>query len=379
MTAPVIIVGAGPVGLLLGSRLHQLGVPFALVDRSTRLSTHSRAIGIHPPSLELLEAMGLVDRFLDRGLRVVGGVAVGSRRVLGRLSFEELDGPYTFALSLPQDHTEAILQGYLNEVAPGALRRGLTARRLRQFTEGVSLHCDDERGQRVELSGSLLVGCDGKGSVVRDAAGIQRDGAPYEDSFLMGDFADNTDYGRWARIFITRQGLVESFPLPGGLRRWVVGTEAPAREPTREQLEDLVRRRTGHALEGQPCQMLSPFGIQHFLARRLHLGRVAIAGDAAHVMSPIGGQGMNTGWLNAWDLADALAAVVHQGADVEAALGRYHAVAHSRAAAAIRRAGINTALGRGARYAAARNAMIWLALHTPARRTLARVFSMRGL
>ncbi len=379
MTGRVLIVGAGPVGLLLGCRLYQLGVPFVVIDRSGDLSSHSRAIGIHPPSLELLEALGLVDRFLDRGLRVAGGVAVGSRRVLGRLSFEELDGPYTFALSLPQDQTEAILQNYLREVAHGALRRGLTARRLRQSASGITLQCDTEGGQRVELRGDLLVGCDGKESLVREAAGIKRDGAPYEDSFLMADLADNTDFGRWARIFITRQGLVESFPLPGGLRRWVVGTEAPVSAPSREQLEELVRRRTGHDLRGQACQMLSPFGIQHFLARRLHQGRVAIAGDAAHVMSPIGGQGMNTGWLNAWDLADALASVVHQGASVDSALGRYHDLAHTRAAAAIRRAGVNTAIGRAAGYAAARNALIWLALHSPVRRTLARLFSMRGL
>ena len=375
----VVIVGAGPVGLLLGCRLHQLDVPFVIIDRSVELSPHSRAIGIHPPSLELLETLGLVDQFLARGLEVTGGIAVGSSKLLGQLSFKELEGPYNFALSLPQAETEAILQQRLLTVAPHSLRRGLTVSEVSQSSDGVTVVCHGEDGQREEMRGRLLVGCDGKDSLVRRAAEITLDGAPYEDSFLMGDFQDNTDFGSVARIFITRAGLVESFPLPGQQRRWVAATSEPARDPSRGDLEEIVRARTGHDLTGQPNTMLSPFGIQHFLARRLHHGRVAIAGDAAHVMSPIGGQGMNTGWLNAWELARALADVTHQGVDHDEALARYDQVAHRRGAAAIRRAGINTALGRAASYAAVRNAVIWLALHTPVRRSLARMFSMRGL
>jgi len=375
----VIIVGAGPVGLLLGCRLHQLGVPFVIVDRATELSEHSRAIGIHPPSLELLDALGLVDQFLARGLKVNGGVAVGTRRVLGRLTFESLEGPYRFALSLPQTETEQVLQQHLLAADPGSIRRGLTAVEVRQDGDGVTLVCADEDDQPIRLRGRLLVGCDGKDSLVRQAAGISFEGAPYEDSFLMGDLSDNTEFGQYAHIFVTRDGLVESFPLPGGLRRWVVATAELVRDPTLEAFVDIVRARTGHDLSGQPCQMLSPFGIQHFLAQSLRSGRLAIAGDAAHVMSPIGGQGMNTGWLNAWDLADTLASVTHLGEDHDAALARYHDLAHRRAALAIRRAGLNTTLGRAASYAAVRNTLIWLALHTPARRSLARMFTMRGL
>ena len=375
----VIIVGAGPVGLLLGCRLHQLGVPFVIVERETSRSSHSRAIGIHPPSLELLEQLNLVEPFLAAGLEVLGGVAVGTRHTLGRLDFETMEGPYNFALSLPQTETEAILSRHLATAAPGCLRRGLSAVGLRQSARSVTLTCAMAEGQQVELEGCLLVGCDGKQSFVRQATGNDLDGAPYEDSFLMGDFRDNTDFGNRARIFITRAGLVESFPLPGDLRRWVVATDSPVEHPSLEDLVTIIRARTRHDLAGQPCQMLSPFGIQHYLARRLHSGRVAIAGDAAHVMSPIGGQGMNTGWLNAWDLADALADVTLRGADHDLALGRYHQVAHRRAAVAIRRAGLNTALGRKASYAGLRNAVIWLALHTPVRRSLVRVFSMRGL
>ena len=375
----VVIVGAGPVGLLLGCRLHQLGVPFVIVDRNLELSPHSRAIGIHPPSLELLSTLGLVDSFLSRGLKVTGGVAVGSRRVLGRLSFETLEGPYNFALSLPQTETEAILQQRIQSEAPGCLRRGLTAGAIEQSPGGVCLTCTKQDGQQVEIRGRLLVGCDGKDSLVRAAAGISFDGAPYEDSFLMGDFQDNTDFGSLAHIFITRAGLVESFPLPGDQRRWVVATGELVRSPSLEDFVETVRGRTGHDLTGQSCQMLSPFGIQHFLAQRLHSERLAIAGDAAHVMSPIGGQGMNTGWLNAWDLADALAGITHHAEQHETALARYHHLAHRRASVAIRRAGVNTALGRGSSYTAVRNALVWLALHTPARRSLARVFSMRGL
>ena len=157
----ILIVGAGPVGLLLGSRLHQLGLPCQLLEQREVPSDHSRAIGVHPPSLELLERVGVIEAFLARGLKVPGGVAMGDRRRLGRLSFEGLPGPYPFALALPQQETEIILERRLRQLNPGALRRGITVEQIRPGRSAVEVLARDRTGAPLRLTTSLLVGCDG--------------------------------------------------------------------------------------------------------------------------------------------------------------------------------------------------------------------------
>ena len=378
--ADVVVVGGGPVGLLLACRLGQLGLSCQVLEQRQGPVGHSRAIGIHPPSLELLDQLELTPSFVERGVKVTAGEAVGSRRVLGRLTFDQLPGPHRYALSLPQDITESLLQQRLQRLAPGSLRQGVTVTGVAQDADGVSVHARGPHGASRMVRCRHVVGCDGKQSLVRQAAEIPFEGAPYDDAFVMGDFADNTPFGtHCARIYITRQGLVESFPLPGKLRRWVASTASYQQQPTLAGFCELVRQRTGHELQGQACAMLSPFGIQRFLAQRFVAGRLTLAGDSAHVMSPLGGQGMNTGWLNAWDLASALARGLQPGAALDRELAAWERLARRRGANAIRRASLNTGLGRLARLSALRNAMVWLLLHSPVQRSMARVFTMRGL
>ena len=219
------------------------------------------------------------------------------------------------------------------------------------------------------LTGRLLVAADGKGSFVRNALDISFRGRNYPDHYLMGDFHDTTTFGTDAALYFTPAGLVESFPLPGGLRRWVVKTPERVSAPTPETLARFIRERLGVTLPVE-TNSVSVFGIQRFLADRFVAGRVALVGDAAHVVSPIGGQGMNLGWLGAWRLAESLA--------TRGDLSGY--AAHRKSAQnAVVRAEFNTVMGRATPVAAARDAAVWSMLHGPLQGPFARLFTMRGL
>ncbi len=361
----VIVVGGGVVGLFLGCRLAQLGLSIQVLERRTVPPSHSRAIGVHPPALERLAELGLAEAFTREGVKVTRGHAYAGTKKLGTLEFGACRPPYPFILTLPQPRTEALLREHLKDHAPDALRCGAEVSGLEPDQDGVTVRLRDGES----LRSRYLVAADGKESALRRLLKIPFRGGRYPDTYLMGDFTDATALGHDAGLYFTRAGLVESFPLPGGVRRWVVKTPSFVADPTPEGLGQLVFERLGVRLPVETNTMLSSFGVQRFLAARFVAGRVALVGDAAHVLSPIGGQGMNLGWLGAWRLAHAL-----QGGD----LAPY--AAHRRSAQnAGRRAGFNTVMGRASPLAPLRDALAWSILNTPLRRTFAEVFTMRGL
>jgi 2-polyprenyl-6-methoxyphenol hydroxylase-like FAD-dependent oxidoreductase len=362
---------------LLGCLLAQQNMAVLVLERHPEPLPHSRSVGIHPPSLELLERAGLVGAFLADGVQVRYGRAFANARALGTLDFSLLPGPYPFVLTLPQDRTEIILERHLCTLRPGALRREVEVTRVVQEPRGVTVQYRHQ-GEEGELRASFAVGCDGKGSLVRRSAGIAFEGGAYPDTYLMGDFTDNTDLGLDAAIYLTDDGLVESFPLPHGVRRWVVKTDTYPRNATASDLATVVQGRTGHRLDIQTNTMLSSFGVQRYLAARFVQGRLLLAGDAAHVLSPIGGQGMNLGWLAADLLAASLSRVM-AGEEFEPLLQAYGQERRRAARRAIRRATFNTLMGRRTSLAPVRNAVTWGMLNTPLKHVMARLFTMRGL
>lgn len=375
-TLDVIISGGGPVGLLLGIFLSQKGVSNLILEKNTGINSHSRSIGIHPPSLHTLQRVGLDEAFTEAGCKIPRGHAMAdSCTIIGTLSFDQLPQPYQFVLTMPQNRTEEIL-----EAAAGA--EGLTT-----LIKGDAITDFKDSGDYIEVTADngksyyaqFLAGCDGKNSTIRKLAGIEFPGEPYPYSYVMGDFADETDFGDDTVVFTGTDGLVESFPLPGGMRRWVLETGNGFADYDAEDLLQLLNRRTGIQPSLTSNTMLSNFGTERFLADTFHQGRVILAGDAAHVVSPIGGQGMNLGWLDAADLADKLEAILKYNEPADKLLQQYARHRRKCAKEAIRRSEFNMMLGHKSRFAGLRNFMLKAMLKTPVKRILARRFTMYGL
>jgi 2-polyprenyl-6-methoxyphenol hydroxylase-like FAD-dependent oxidoreductase len=390
----VAIVGGGPVGLYLACALRARGIDCRVFERSATPRQHSRSIGVHPVSLELLAQLGVAEPLIEQGVQVQRGLAL--KRLgepIGTLDFGHLPPPFPFVLSVPQYRTEAVLEAALAARDDAALCRGRELVGLQDLGDRVRLtlrRVDALDAADEQIDADWVVGADGVRSATRELVGLPYDGGPYPDTFVMGDFVDDTDLGPQAAIFLHHTGLIESFPLPDGLRRWVArsgadGLAAPAAGDAladagaiRARLVQIVRERIDHDLGRTPCLMQSTFGVQHFLARRFVDHRVVLAGDAAHVVSPIGGQGMNLGWKDAARLLEAFDAI-ERGEPWRAALQTYDRRSRRVARVATRRSAFYMRLGRAQRFPAPRDAAIGLLLRSPLARVAARLFTMRGL
>ncbi|MHA7154846.1 FAD-dependent oxidoreductase [Arthrobacter sp. TMN-50] len=372
----LILVGGGPVGLFAAIMLCQAGIDVLVLEQRTSRSTHSRAIGIHPPALQALAGAGVAEDLIAQGVTIHQGVARSAGREVTRLSFAGLPCNYPFVLALPQIQTEQVLETRLAAVAPCALRRGVAVTDVHDA--GGSMLVTTSTGD--VLQAQLVIGADGGRSTVRTSAGISASLRRYPDTYLMGDFADESVDRSTAVLYLEPDGIVESFPLPDGVRRWVVRTPSLVSAPTPEVLADLIRVRTGVDVEVASTSMLSAFAVQRLLARRFVAGRTVLIGDAAHQVSPIGGQGMNLGWLDATELVPIVKASLVDGRDVGRDLAAFDARRRRAAVTAARQAHLNMALGRPLPQPvlSARNALFGRVAARPAAHdAIARAFTMQ--
>ncbi len=375
----VAVVGGGPVGLLLAARLAQCGVDVRVLERRTERSQESRAIGIHPPGLACLAQLGIADSLIQQGICVRRGQVFAGTRALGSISFATLPLPFNFVLTAPQHQTEALLEQRLRALAPHALIRGAELSSLTVMPQSVRLRMNHESTGERELEAAFVVGCDGKASAVRKAIQARYEGGPYRARFIMGDLPDDNRFGTDAAVFLTRSGLVESFPLPGAQRRWVASTGNTRKAADADILREIIAQRTDHTFQSSDCFMVNTFTAEHFLASQWVKDRLILAGDAAHVLSPIGGQGMNLGWLDAWSIARCLHENLREGKAYSRPLARYEATRMAAARSAIRRAELFMLIGRGFGWPALRDASVRALLSQRIAPHAARLFTMRGL
>jgi len=299
----VVIVGAGPTGLALAVTLAAAGIDHVVIDRQTEGANTSRAAVVHARTLEVLDELGTADELISHGIRVSRfGVRDGSRRLL-TLNFDDLPTPYPFALMVPQSVTEAVLLARLR-VLGGDVHRPHEISSVVQDGDGVKL--TTTTGDTVHAT--YVVGADGMHSTVRDAAGIGFTGSPYAESFVLADVLMDWAPGP-AEVSLTfgAAGLAVVAPLPGGHYRVVVTVDDAPPDPDLALVQRLLDERTPGQARVTELVWSSRFRVHHRVADHYRAGRLFLAGDAAHVHSPAGGQGMNTGIQDGYALGRALA------------------------------------------------------------------------
>lgn len=323
-TTDVVIVGAGPTGLALGCVLAAEGVRFALLDRLAEGANTSRAAVVHARTLEVLEALQVADRLRAAGQVVPRFTPRDRDHVLATIPFERLPTRYPYTLMVPQNVTEAILLSRLRELGGDVYRPGDVSD-VRQDSEGIAVTVvvDGRRPQTVRAR--YVVGADGMHSTVRELAGIGFTGDAYEQSFVLADVRMTWQLrADEVMLFFSPDGLAVVAPLPGGRHRVVATVDDAPEHPGIADVQHLLDTRGPQTGAARIHEVVwsSRFRVHHRLADHYRAGRILLAGDAAHVHSPAGGQGMNTGIQDAVALGRALAAVLHGPAD-EAQLDRY--------------------------------------------------------
>ncbi|MBU9589047.1 FAD-dependent monooxygenase [Burkholderia multivorans] len=330
---PVLIVGAGPTGLAAAMSLARARVPVRVIDKLAAPAPYSRAIGIQARTLELLEQHRAVEPFLALGHRAHAAALHADGRVIARLDFDPLQTRYPYLLLLDQSVTERLLAEHLAELGV-TIERGVTL--VECDTGGASLDVTlrDAGGRDERFSPSYLIAADGAHSTVRHLLGIGFAGRAFEQTFLLADFAAIPDWPEdEIHLFTTPDGIAGLFPLGSGRYRLVadrppVGDVSPdSPPPSLADCEAVVRARIGASIAPSDLAWSSYFRLHSRMVERLRHGRVFFAGDAAHIHSPAGAQGMNTGVQEAFNLGWKLARVLTGGAP-DRLLDTYHTERH---------------------------------------------------
>jgi 2-polyprenyl-6-methoxyphenol hydroxylase-like FAD-dependent oxidoreductase len=351
----VVVAGAGPTGLVLACGLAAQGVGVRVVDRAAGPATTSRANILHARGVEVLGRLGAVGDLRDRALAPVGMRMHVRSRPIATMRFAPDDREPVQALFVSQAMVEERLRGRLAELG-GKVEWGTAVTTAAQDADGVTVGFAD--GTRARAG--WLAGCDGAHSAVRELAGIAFPGVPVVEQFLLADV-----HARWARDrsasagFFHRDGLLLAIPMRGADGDgdlWRLMADVPAADRRLDEadviawFERLLPERAGETgVRIRDVVWTSVFRVQRRLAADYRSGRILLAGDAAHIHSPIGGQGMNTGIGDAENLAWKLALVVHGRAE-EALLDTYTAERRPLATEVLRRTTANTKIlvGEGA-------------------------------
>lgn len=318
-SSTVLVVGAGPTGLTLAHELLHRGVPIRLIDKARSASQNTKALGVWPRTLELFArtGTGIADEMLAQGVKTPSFHVWSDGNLLVHLDFARrlADSSYPFALMIPQGETEALLTKHVLSLG-GTIERGTELLSLTRQETGVEVVLRHADGQEEVTRTDWLIGCDGAHSMVRHLVGVPFVGKTFEQSFVAGNVRMQWDYPPdEAHAFLHQGNTIAFFPMPDPFYYRVVITYQPAEAPQGEVTLSEIQQAI--AAFGCPAgarasepRWLDRFLVDQRRVERYMFGRVILAGDAAHLHTFVGAQGMNTGIQDAFNLAWKLALVV---------------------------------------------------------------------
>lgn len=308
----VLVVGAGPTGLVLAAELARRGVIPRVIDAGPAEVKESRAVAVVARSLELLDDLSVADAVIDRGIPLRAlNFYHGSTRV-AELDITSVDSPFQMDLCIAQWKTTELLRDKVERLG---VQIEWNTRLVSYQSDEAAVSADivHDEGRTETYSATWMVGCDGAHSTVRDQAGIDRELADLGRGFILGDVAApwNIERDRF-HVWFARGGLVAVFPMSGGYWRIIsdTGDDNPPNRPGLPEFAAHIADRTPLETDLSDLQWSSAFVAREGLAKQYRRGQVLLAGDAAHNHSPVGGQGMNTGMQDAYNLGWKLALVV---------------------------------------------------------------------
>jgi 2-polyprenyl-6-methoxyphenol hydroxylase-like FAD-dependent oxidoreductase len=349
MQPQVLIVGAGPVGLTLAMELTRYGVSVRIVDKAPARTDKSKALVLWSRTLELLERGPGSARFIDAGFKVNAVNMISGNKLIGHVDMSSLGSPHNYALMLPQADTERLLEEYLAELGV-QVERSVEVTALSVGDKSVEAVLRRADGSQETISAAWLAGCDGAHSVVRHSVGATFDGETNDSDWILADIhmrgypCPDTE----ASVYWDKEGAFVIFPISPGRYRLIADFHASGAEhppaPTMEQVQALMNRRGPAGMEGFDPIWLAGFRINGRKVSDYRWGRAFLLGDAAHVHSPAGGQGMNTGMQDAFNLAWKLA-LVTRGSCAESLLNSYSAERSAVGDEVLKSAGRLTTIG----------------------------------
>jgi 2-polyprenyl-6-methoxyphenol hydroxylase-like FAD-dependent oxidoreductase len=377
----VLIAGAGPVGLFLANECARRGLRWRLIEARPSQSEHSKALAIFPRTLEIFDMAGVAAPFLEAANRVTAVAIIARGRTLARIPFIPRETPYPFVAMVPQDVTEKLLVEELRRRG-GAVEYETSFVSAVQKEDHVSVALD-RKGRPDQITAAFVAGCDGAHSAVRHLLNLQFEGAQYEALFLLADVVTNeTLPASELQLCPSELGPAAIFPM-SATRRRIVATidQAEGEAPSLDLVQRILAERAPRGIEAKDLYWSSYFRIHHRQVANLRVGRIFVAGDAAHIHSPFGGQGMNTGLQDAWNLAWKLDLVVNGRADARL-LDTYSAERRPVIRSVIKTTHfLTTALGTANRFAQAlRDTVIPIVSRLPAfQRAFVRRLSQLGV
>ncbi len=312
---PVLIVGAGPTGLMAANLLAQFGIDFRLIDSKSRATTHSNAVGIHARSLEVLQAAGMVEKFLESGLHIQTAQIYRDPKLLLKLRLKNLLSQFQYVLSLPQNLTEKYLTEALLE-KQYKIERNTTLAALYPFDDHVDVVLEKHNSEREKLSATWVLACDGAHSTVRALANIDFEGDDFDQEFLLADISFKRSPPRnRIEAHFSDQSILFYVPLPNSDFRVITNLTEDhplynKKSVSADRVADVFQQRLNRKYQIEKINWHSFFWIHSKLTPSFSKDRIFLLGDAAHIHSPVGAQGMNTGFQDAFNLIWKLALVI---------------------------------------------------------------------